>query len=271
VPIDVDDLLTQGVGTERRARVVVEARTGRVRRTAPVDCAEQTFDLSLPATLRQAALRQARSGHSGPVAITRADLCKNVRYRPRDHLIVLLVDSSDSMAQGTEARMRACKGAVLAVLRRAYQNRSRLAMIGFGGEQARVLLRPTRSISQARRLLEQLPTGGATPFANGLFNAWQLIRQERLKHPGVRPVLLIASDGEANVPLNEGQPAVAELYALAQTVAQDRIATVLIDVVGERKQGLEMRRLAQCLRAAYVQVTELRAKHILEAARRAQE
>jgi magnesium chelatase subunit ChlD-like protein len=259
---------------ERKARAMVAARTGRARGGAPVAPGDKAFDLALDATLKQAALRRASElevpsskfqVQSSERAITRADLCRKRRYRPCENLLTLLVDSSDSMGQGTEARMKACKGAVLAVLRRGYQNRSRVALIGFGGEHARVVLPPTRSISRARHLLERLPTGGATPFADGLFKAWQLIRQEKLKNSGVRPVLLIVSDGEANVPRTAGKPAVAELYALAHAVAKDRLATVLIDVVGEHKHSLEMRRLARCLRASYVAVTDLKPKHILEA------
>lgn len=43
--------------------------------------------------------------------------------------------------------------------------------------------------------------GGATPFADGLLKAWQLIRAARAKSPGLRPVLVIISDGQANVPI----------------------------------------------------------------------
>jgi magnesium chelatase subunit D len=196
--------------------------------------------------------------------LTPGDLCKKQRRRPCDHLIVLAVDSSDSMGDGTETRMKAAKGAVLAILRKAYQNRSEVALVAFGGEQARVVLPPTRSISLAQHQLKRLPTGGATPFADGLFKAWQLIRAQRLKNPGVRPVLVIISDGEANVPMTEGAPALPELFSLAGKIARDRLVSVLIDVVAEMGKAIEMRRLAAELRASYVKVTELKPKHILD-------
>ncbi len=164
--------------------------------------------------------------------------------------------------------MRACKGAVLAILRKAYQSRSSVALVAFGGEQARVVLPPTRSIDLARRRLERLAAGGATPFADGLFRALRLIERARLQDPGVRPVLAIVSDGEANVPLQEGRPAVPELLALATRVAAGRIATALIDVAEEPGRGIEMRHLAVALGASYVHVANLRTRHVLEAVQR---
>ncbi len=122
----MEGLLVQGIGAERRARRMVEARTGRSRRAVLLKTGEQPHDLALDATLKRAALRKARLGSQAAdqPLIAPADLCRKQRYRPCDNLIVLLVDSSDSMGEGAEARMRACKGAVLAILRRAYQQRS---------------------------------------------------------------------------------------------------------------------------------------------------
>jgi magnesium chelatase subunit ChlD-like protein len=259
-------LLAAGQGAEKRARVVVESRTGRARRATPLQPGEKPGSLAVDATLKRAVVRLARSGGGvRAIEIQSDDLCRQRRFRPCDNLIVLLVDSSDSMGEGAEARMRACKGAVLALLRRAYQSRSEVALVAFGGEEARVILPPTRNISLARHNLERLPIGGATPFADGLFKAWQLIRRERLKNSGVRPVLVIVSDGEANVPRTGGVPALAELFAVARRLGQDRIVSVLIDVTAEQGKGVEMRRLAAQLGASYVRVHDLKPKHIIDA------
>lgn len=272
VEIGIEDLLAQGSGAAKHARTSVEARSGRYRRSARLKPGEKATNLALDATLRQAALRLARSGPHPATgfAITPADFHRKLRYRPCDNLIVLLVDSSDSMGEGTEARMKAAKGAVLGLLRKAYQSRSEVALIAFGGEEARVILPPTRSVNLARHNLERLPTGGATPFAHGLFKAWELIRCARLKNPCTRSVLVIISDGEANVPILEGTPTLAELFSLAERVRLDRIVSVLIDVVTEQRKTIEMRRLALALGASYVKVSDLKAKHIAEAVADAQ-
>jgi magnesium chelatase subunit D len=251
---------------EQHARQSEPSPTGRVRRSTPLEPGEKPADLALDATLKRAVSRLARRGPSSQrLQITTSDLCRKRRYRPCERLIVLLVDASDSMGQGAEARMEASKGAVLALLRKAYQNRSKVALIAFGGEEARVLLPPTRSIDLARRQLERLPTGGATPFADGLCKAWRLIRTEQLKHPGLRPVLVVISDGEANVPLTDGVPAMRELAAVAERVGRERLLSVVIDVTAEQERAADMRRLAALLRASYVRVSDLKARHVLQA------
>lgn len=276
--IDIDQLLALGTGADRRSRVTVESRTGRFRRAVPIDPGETHFDLALQATLKRAALRQGsrgfqtgRASSSNPDTpgkgpdIQPEDLCKKLRVRPCDNLIVLTVDTSDSMGDGAEVRMRAAKGAALAILRKAYQNRSRVALVAFGGEIATTVLAPTRSIGHAQKRLQQLPTGGATPFAGGLYEAWQLIRHERLKNPQIRPVLVIVSDGEANVPMTAGMPPWRELMALAESIRKDNIAAALIDVVGEHGKTHEMRNLAARLNASYVRVADLKPRDILDA------
>ncbi|MBI5383132.1 MAG: VWA domain-containing protein [Verrucomicrobia bacterium] len=293
--IDLEDLLASGQGAARRARVTVEARNGRYRRARALHAGEKPVDLALDATVRRAAGRRIRSqvepssehlsvarsesrvhaispkpSEDGTLAavslrITPADFCRKVRVRPCDTLIVLAVDASDSMGEGTQARMKAAKGAVLALLRRAYQSRSRVALVAFGGESATVVLPPTRSIARAKTQLERMPAGGATPFADGLFKSWQIIRRERLKNPGVRPVLLVVSDGEANVPLGDGVPTWRELLDLAAKLRHAPIASVLIDVAAEAGKGVEMKRLAAQMGAGYLKVTDLKPRHILDA------
>lgn len=218
-------------------------------------------------------MRRARAGQTAAPdvpALLRTDLCRKLRYRAADQLIVLAVDTSDSMGSGALVRMRAAKGAALAILRRAYQTRSSVALIAFGGEQAALVLPPTRSINLARTRLERLPTGGATPMADALVQARELILRERRRCQGLRPVLVLVSDGEANVPLVSGRPAVPELHALAAHLRQDRIPGVIIDVLTEGRPGTLLGPLAARMGMTHLRVADLNARLILQAVRATQ-
>jgi magnesium chelatase subunit D len=265
--VELEDLLAQSAGVQRHARRHTVAPRGRYRRAVALRPGEQASDIAWDATFR-AAIRQMlwrEPGRVGRWHVTPADLHRKQRIRPCERLIVFVVDASDSMGEGAEVRMRAAKGAVLAILRQAYLNRSRVALIAFGGEEGTVILPPTNSISRAQSCLRQLPIGGATPFASGLLKAWQLINGERHKRPGLVPILMVISDGEANVPLVSGRPPLAELRQLAARVKRERIPAVMVDVTTRYEKGMAMRDIASAMGASYLKVEALGTRNLLRA------
>jgi len=180
-----------------------------------------------------------------------------------------VIDASESMGEGTLTRMKAAKGAVLALLTAAYQNRDQVALVAFRDQHAQVLLRPTSSVLLAQQQLRRLPLGGATPFADGLWQAWQLIRVERQKQPTLQPLLVIVSDGEANVPLVAGADIYLELADIARQIAQERIAALVID----SKAGVgnpRLEQLAKQFAGHYQQIRDLHAGKLLAAVRDAE-
>jgi magnesium chelatase subunit D len=195
-------------------------------------------ELDVGATLRAAALRHASSAEpaselaGAPTAdrhalVRREDVRRTLRQRARAGLVVFVLDASDSM--GVQARMSAAKGAVLGLLSRAYLRRDRVALVSFEGEGASVALAPTRSVALASVRLRWLPTGGATPLADGMRLGWQLVRNERLKDRRLASLLVLVSDGEANVPLVAGHDVWRELGALGRAVVRDRVPCLVID------------------------------------------
>ncbi len=223
--------------------------------------------MAVDATLRAAMIRQTLNPQSASHTVTRADLRKKRFTRRRRTLIVFVVDASDSMGKGTLTRMRAAKGAALAILAKAQQKRNLLAMVSFWDESAEIVMQPTRSLTLARERLRSMPTGGATPFADGLMKAWKIVRSERLKDPEITPLLVVISDGEANVPydtVKNTTRVMEELCGIARKIGQERIHSIAIDTKPTWDKPHDMQVIAEALGAAYHQIDGLRAVNVVD-------
>lgn len=269
--LDLGAAHLRGRPAGKRPQIRVDAGSGRYVRACRVKTGEHSFDVAVDATLRAALIRpQTSSGPDAPgsIRITAGDLRKKLFKRPRENLIVIVVDASDSMGQGgTFARMKAAKGAALALLAKAHLGRHRVAMVAFRDKHARIVLYPTASISRARRQLKSMTTGGATPFADGLLKAWQVIRAQRIKDPAIRPLMVVISDGEANVASEnrpDSPPVMDELIQICQGIGRDKIASIIIDTRPLSAGGDAMQRLARALGGAYHHINGLKARHVVE-------
>jgi magnesium chelatase subunit D len=182
-------------------------------------------------------------------------------------LLAFVVDASGSMA--ARRRMELVKGTVLGLLRSAYEQRDEVAVIAFRGLQAEVLLPPTRSVEQAEQALRTLPTGGRTPLAHALVTAEAVIHQARRVNSSLPVLLILLSDGRANVPLpgtrdDPWQQAVNAAQALAAIGVP---ALVLDSDAGFVRLG-RAPQLAQALGATCIPLEEISSETLVLKLRR---
>lgn len=225
-------------------------------------------DLALGATLRAAAPYQGQRRPDGPspvtVQIRTGDLREAVRQGRTGSLILFNVDASGSM--GARERMAAAKGAVLALLLDAYQRRERVGLIAFRGQQAVLVVPPTRSVDLAEKRLRDLPTGGRTPLSRGLSLALETLLRAQRTDPNTVPLHVLVSDGRANVSLT-GEDPIVESRRIAAEIAARGVQSLVIDCEsGYVRLGLA-KALSLALEAQYCCLDELTPETISGAVR----
>jgi magnesium chelatase subunit D len=241
-----------GAGTAGR-RSPAYTRTGRtVGARTPTG---RPAALHLAATVHAAAPHQRIRGRgTGPLILTPPDIRVPVRQGREANLVLFAVDASGSMA--ARARMGAVTGAVLALLRDAYQRRDKVGLISFRGTGAHLVLAPTSSMDVGAAALRDLPTGGRTPLAAGLTTAAAVLRAERRRDPQRRALFVLVTDGRAT---SGGADPVAAALAAARTLVADGVASVVVDCEhGPVRLGLA-RTVAGALDARYLALAELSA------------
>ena len=233
-------------------------------------------DLALDATLRAAAPhQQSRQLDADPDAgaflIEPWDVREKVRETHTGSLVLFVVDASGSM--GAQRRMVAVKGAVMSLLLDAYQRRDRVGLIAFRGTAAELLLPPTGSVEMAQWCLQEMPTGGRTPLARALYLALETLETERLKDRDVLPLLVLLSDGRANVNLAGDQSSNVltlpdEVRHLGETISTAKIPAVVVDTEQDFIKLELASRIADAMSARYIKLDDLAAQRLADAVRR---
>ena len=155
--------------------------------------------LHLLATLRAAAPKQKlRTKHADQkIAIRTEDFYIQRFAHKAASCIIVAMDASGSAAL---ARLAEAKGAVEILLQQSYARRDSVCVIAFRGAQAQTLLPATRSLVRAKKALAGLPGGGGTPIALALKHATE--QAQALQRQGITPLLVMLSDGKANVTID---------------------------------------------------------------------
>ncbi len=93
----------------------------------------------------------------------------------------------------------------------------------------KVALPFTHSVEMAQRYLAHLPTGGKTPLPHALYLARELLRQEKARHPRDAFLLVLITDGRANISLGQGRKPMEEVKELSGQLGTLGINALVLD------------------------------------------
>lgn len=244
----------------RRTKSKTKLRGGRFLRSVIFG---KDKDLDFFGTLRNAAPFQILRGRKDRVIIYKEDFRYKEKERKMGHLVIFLVDGSGSM--GVQKRMEAVKGALFSLLMDCYQKRDKVSLIIFRKAQAEVVLPPTSSVELAYQKLKVLPTGGKTPLSLGLLETYNLIKKFHRKHPEARIILIVLSDGKANVALKPEKDPIEETRRICGEIkGLDYVDKIIVDCeVKNNFLSMELAKsLAEWLGGKYFLLEELKAENL---------
>ena len=262
LPPGLLDALANGIQTRApgggssgaKLRSLTSGRPAGVRAGAPGRGARLALIETIKAAAPWQKLRPVRA--DGRLSIRHDDLRIRRFVARAEATTIFAVDASGSAAF---ARLAEAKGAVELLLAQAYVKRADVALVAFRGDMAEISLPPTRSLARAKRQLAALAGGGGTPMAAGIDLARRVAEAERAR--GRTPLVVILTDGRANVGGGAGQSPHEAALASARALAASGLKAVFIDCSARpRPEGGQ---IATAMAARYVALPRLDARAVV--------
>jgi Mg-chelatase subunit ChlI/Mg-chelatase subunit ChlD len=197
---------------------------------------EKPYDIAIAPTIRVAAPKQkSRSGGGLAIKIDYDDIRVKVKETRMPLITMIVLDISESMVSSIES----VKAAIRGLQKGAHAKRDKVGLIVFKGRNAEVLQYPTTNINAVIEKLVNVGVSDFTPLAAGLKKAREILLMEKSKMKESIPVMVIISDGIANVALENPlsveyrakflNPAQADALDMARKIAKDGIKTIVIN------------------------------------------
>lgn len=158
-------------------------------------------DIDLPATVREAAKWQKMRAKPLSIAlsISLQDIREKIRMGKAPLTMIFLIDLSGSMYFNIEA----VREALLRLHSNAYRRRDRIGIVALKGLSAEVVQHPITNLRVVANKLVNLKISGYTPLATGMLKACEILEEEQKRNPSSIPVVVLVTDGSANVPLKK--------------------------------------------------------------------
>jgi Mg-chelatase subunit ChlI/Mg-chelatase subunit ChlD len=158
-------------------------------------------DIHIPATIREAAKWQAYREKSleTTLNIHLTDVREKLRTYKAPLTMIFVIDLSGSML----LNLKPVKEALLKLHGDAYRCRDRVGIVALKGLSAVVVQHPITNLRVVANKLVNLRISGYTPLATGMYKAWEVLKEAKRRDSSTIPVMVIVTDGNANVPLGK--------------------------------------------------------------------
>ena len=156
-------------------------------------------DIHFPATIRAAARKQRFREQTEGMALTlhEEDVREKTRIGMAPMTITFVLDLSESMLCSLDE----IKEVMLKLHSDAYRCRDKVGIVAFKEMGAVVVQHPTTNLKLVANKLLRLRMSGYTPLAAGMEKALEVLRESKRRDFSTIPVMVIITDGDANVPL----------------------------------------------------------------------
>jgi magnesium chelatase subunit D len=174
--------------------------------------------------------------------------------------MVFVIDLSGSMLLHLEN----VKEALLKLHGDAYRFRDRIGIVALKGLGAVVVQHPVTNLRVVANKLIGLRISGFTPLAAGMMKGREVLKEAQRRDPSTVPVMVMITDGSANVPLKRSLEtgeerrieevnvifreyeglAVKDVQSVSKVIKRDGIHTIVINtnphVLGRESYGLSV-------------------------------
>ena len=216
-------IVTGTVRTGRRTDIMTVGNQGRYLKSRAPKTSGVT-DIAILPTIKSAIMHS----QGGKIEVKKRDYKEKVRRRKISTLICLVLDASSSMVM--DAKMKGIKDALGELMIDAYQKRDRISLVSCYGRKAEVVLPFTSSIDKGQQYIDKLEFGGTTPLAAGMRQGLDNLRAKLRIEKDTNPLLVIVTDGSANMPIVPGEDIENEIRDTCATIERSNIPTLIIDV-----------------------------------------
>jgi len=110
---------------------------------------------------------------------------------------LFVIDISGSMILSIDS----VKEAIVKLHGEAYRYRDRVGIVALKDTGAVVVQHPVTNLRVVAQKLLSLRISGFTPLAAGMLKAWEVLKEAKRRDRSTIPVMVIITDGSANVPL----------------------------------------------------------------------